>query len=58
MIASYSAGSFELCQFAIPCLLEKLESQLEDCKKYMDLLNVPNRKYSINPLNLHINQRV
>lgn len=33
MIASYSAGSFELCQFAIPCLLEKPESQLADCKK-------------------------
>ena len=36
--AGYSAGSAELFEFAMPCLLENPESQLADCTPYMDEL--------------------
>jgi hypothetical protein len=39
--AGYSAGSAELFEFAIPCLLENPESQLADCTPYMDELYLP-----------------
>jgi hypothetical protein len=39
--AGYSAGSAELFEFAMPCLLENPESQLADCTPYMDELYLP-----------------
>lgn len=39
--AGYSAGSVELFEFALPCLLEDPESQLSDCISYMDELYLP-----------------
>ena len=39
--AGYSAGSAELFEFAMPCLLENPESQLADCTTYMDELYLP-----------------
>ncbi|MFM7182565.1 MAG: hypothetical protein ACKO2G_14030 [Verrucomicrobiales bacterium] len=44
IFAGYSAGSFELFEFAIPCLIEKPESQLADCKTYMDSLYLPQQE--------------
>ena len=41
MYAGYSAGSYELYEFAMPCLEKAPESQLADCKPYMDELYVP-----------------
>lgn len=40
----YSAGSPELFEIAIPCLLENPQSHLADCKPYMDTLYVPQQK--------------
>ena len=37
----YSAGSVELFELAMPCLLESPESQLSDCISYMDELYLP-----------------
>ena len=42
--AGYSAGSAELFELAMPCLIEKPESQLADCKSYMDELYVPQQE--------------
>ena len=42
--AGYSTGSAELVVHAMPCLLENPESQLPDCKSYMDKLYLPNEK--------------
>jgi hypothetical protein len=39
--AGYSAGSPELFELGMPCLLENPESQLAECKSYMDELYVP-----------------
>jgi hypothetical protein len=39
--AGYSSGSTELFELAIPYLLENPESQLADCKSYMDKLYLP-----------------
>jgi hypothetical protein len=39
--AGYSAGSVELFELAMPCLLESPESQLSDCISYMDELYLP-----------------
>jgi hypothetical protein len=39
--AGYSAGSVELFELAMPCLLESPESQLPDCISYMDELYLP-----------------
>ena len=44
--AGYSAGSAELFELAMPCLLENPESQLSDCKSYMDALYTPQQKAS------------
>lgn len=44
--AGYSAGSSELFIHALPCLLENPESQLSDCKSYMDALYTPQQKAS------------
>jgi len=37
----YSAGSPELIELGMPCLLENPESQLAECKSYIDALYVP-----------------
>ncbi len=42
--AGYSAGSAELFKYAMPCLLDNPESQLSDCKSYMDELYLPNEE--------------
>ena len=42
--AGYSAGSAELFELALPCLVEKPESQLAECKPYMDELYVPQQQ--------------
>lgn len=42
--AGYSAGSAELFEFAIPCLLEKPESQLAECNAYMEELYLPQQE--------------
>lgn len=42
--AGYSAGSAELIELAIPCLLENPESQLAECKSYMDALYLPQQE--------------
>jgi hypothetical protein len=39
--SGYSAGSYELFKFALPCLQESPESQLADCISYMDELYLP-----------------
>jgi hypothetical protein len=39
--AGYSAGSVELFELAMPCLLESPESQLADCISYLDELYLP-----------------
>ncbi|MBM3914695.1 MAG: hypothetical protein ACKO33_00885 [Bacteroidota bacterium] len=39
--SGYSAGSAELFELALPILAEKPESQLAECKAYMDTLYVP-----------------
>ena len=41
LYSGYSAGSFELFEFALPCLQEHPESQLADCISYMDELYLP-----------------
>ena len=40
----YSAGSVELFELAIPCLLENPESQLAECQSYMDALYLPQKE--------------
>ncbi len=42
--SGYSAGSAELFELALPCLVEKPESQLAECKPYMDELYVPQQQ--------------
>ena len=42
--AGYSAGSAELFEFALPCLLKNPQSQLADCAPYMDELYLPQRE--------------
>lgn len=42
--AGYSSGSAELFELAIPYLIENPESQLADCKSYMDKLYLPPQK--------------
>jgi hypothetical protein len=42
--AGYSAGSVELFELALPCLLENPESQLAECKSYMDTLYLPQQE--------------
>lgn len=42
--AGYSSGSPELFELAIPCLIENPESQLAECKSYMDELYLPPQK--------------
>lgn len=42
--SGYSAGSAELFELALPCLVEKPESQLAECKPYMDELYVPQKQ--------------
>lgn len=44
--AGYSAGSAELFELAIPCLLENPESQLAECKSYTDALYIPQQEAS------------
>lgn len=41
LYSGYSAGSYELFEFALPCLQENPESQLADCISYMDELYLP-----------------
>ena len=42
--AGYSSGSPELFELAIPYLIENPESQLAECKSYMDELYLPPQK--------------
>ena len=42
--AGYSAGSAELFELAMPCLLENPKSQLSECKSYIDALYIPQQK--------------
>lgn len=42
--AGYSAGSSELFELAIPCLIANPESELAECKPYMDALYVPQQQ--------------
>jgi len=44
ILEGFSAGSAELFELAIPCLLENPKSQLPECKTYIDTLYLPQQE--------------
>ena len=44
ILGGFSAGSAELLELAIPCLLENPKSQLPECKTYIDTLYLPQQE--------------